>query len=263
MEYNTSKKDLIIPEYGRNIQQLLEHAKTLKDDALRQAYVEKVVDLMQQMHPQARNVEDYTAKLWAHAFRIGNYQLNVVPPCEIPSPDELYKRPEKIPYPTMDVRFRHYGKNVQEMVKKAVEMEDEDLQEEYIQVIGSYMKMAYNTWNRDSVSDDIIRKDLIEISRGALELEGDANLDNLLYPTRRRKHASTTSTNSSSANSNVSNNRSSRPTNRGTGSNNNNNSSNNSNSSRPRSSSTNSNTNSNRPTTSNLSAAAKAKRRRK
>lgn len=202
MNYNTARGDIIIPEYGRNIQLLIEHAKTITDKAERQAFIETIVDLMQRLHPQTRNVEDYVAKLWSHVFRIADYDLDVDPPCEILSREDVYKRPEQLPYPTNDVKYRHYGKNVQEMVRKAAAMEDEEMQEEYVQVIGSYMKMAYKTWNRETVSDEMIRKNLVKISDGELELEEDANIDGLINPSvkRRRKISHTTSTKTSSRN---------------------------------------------------------------
>ncbi len=211
MEYNTSRGDIVIPEYGRHMQLLIENAKKIENREERQAFVEKVVDLIQQMYPQTRNVDDYVAKLWSHVFRIADYDLDVDPPCEILSREEVYKRPEALPYPGNKVKFRHYGKNVQEMVAKATAIEDSELRDEYVQVIGAYMKMAYKTWNGEHVSDDMIRKNLVKISDGALELEEDANIDNLINPSRPyRKISSTAAT--STANRSSSSNRPTRPT---------------------------------------------------
>ena len=181
LSYNTSHNKLIIPEYGRNIQLLIEHARSIKDDAYRQAFVEKIVDLMQQMHPQTRNIEDYVAKLWAHVFLIAQYDLDVVAPCEIPTLADVYKKPAPIPYPSIDVRFRHYGRNVQELVKKASAMEDEDKKQAFTQVIGSYMKMAFRTWNKEIMSDDSVKRDLHSISKGELTLEEGYNIDTLIF----------------------------------------------------------------------------------
>lgn len=206
MDYNTAKGDIVIPEYGRNIQQLIEHAKTIEDKSERQAFIETIVDLMQRLHPQTRNVEDYVAKLWSHVFRIADYDLDVDPPCEILSREEVYKRPEKLEYPTNDVKYRHYGRNVQEMIRKAAAMEEDDMQEDYVQVIGSYMKMAYKTWNRENVSDEMIRKNLVKISDGELELEENADIDGLINPKikRRRKISNSSSSKTSSRNTRTS-----------------------------------------------------------
>ena len=193
MDYNTSKSKLIIPEYGRNIQQLIEHAKTIEDPDYRQAFVEKIVDLMQQMHPQSRNVEDYVTKLWSHVFLIANYELKVAPPCIIPSRDEVYKKPERIPYPSSRVRYRHYGKNIQEMINKAIAMEDPEKKAAFTKVIGAYMKLAYKTWNQDSVSDEVIRKNLSVLSKGELSLPEDADISKLVNPKRTTKRNNSSS----------------------------------------------------------------------
>jgi hypothetical protein len=182
MNYNTSRPDIIIPEYGRNIQLLIEHAKIVEDKEERQLFVETIVELIQQLYPQSRNIDDYVAKLWSHVFRIADYDLDVVPPCEILSKEDAYKRPDPLPYPGNRIKYRHYGKNIQEMMRKAAEMEDEEKKEDYVQVIGSYMKMSYNTWNQNNVSDEMIRKNLVEISNGTLELDEDTDIDNLINP---------------------------------------------------------------------------------
>ena len=116
MEYNTSKIKLIIPEYGRNIQTLVNHAKTIEDKEYRQAFVEEIVKLVQNMHPQARNVEDYVAKLWSHIYKIAGYDLDVDFPENVNLEPIENKRPKMIPYPDGSVKFRHYGRNVQEMI---------------------------------------------------------------------------------------------------------------------------------------------------
>lgn len=211
MNYNTSRPDIIIPEYGRNIQLLIEHAKVVEDREERQLFVETIVELIQQLYPQSRNIDDYVAKLWSHIFRIADYDLDVTPPCEILSKEDVYKRPDPLPYPGNKIKYRHYGKNIQEMIQKAAEMEDEEIKEDYVQVIGSYMKMSYNTWNQSNVSDEMIRKNLAEISNGELELEENTNIDGLLgsQPPQRSSTSSrspirtkrTTSTRSSKSSS--------------------------------------------------------------
>lgn len=188
MEYNSQREDLIIPEYGRNIQKMIQYAKTIEDKAQRQRFVEKVVDLMQQMNPQSRNLDDYREKLWKHVFRIANYELDVVPPIgKIPTPDEAHKRPDIIPYPQSEPRFRHYGSNVQRLIKKAMSMPAGPKREGFVRVIGSYMKLAYRTWNKEHfVSDDVIKNDLEALSNGMLTLADEAALDQLSQTSRRR-----------------------------------------------------------------------------
>jgi len=186
-KYNTSNERLIIPEYGRNVQQLIEHAKSIEDDEYRQHFVEKVVKLMIQMHPDTKNVEDYENKIWSHVFKIGNYELNVTAPCEIENSLEK-KKPARVPYPQSNHRHRHYGRNVHNMIAKAIEMEDSEKKWAFIEVIGSYMKMAYKTWNRESVNDDIIRLDLRNMSKGQLEIEEGMSLDGFQLATKKRSN---------------------------------------------------------------------------
>jgi hypothetical protein len=186
MQYNTLKPKLIIPEYGRNVQTLIDHAKTIEDRPERQAFVEEIVNLVQQMHPQARNMDDYRSKLWSHVLRIGEYELDIDIPDNVSLEPIEKKRPNTIPYPDGNVRYRHYGKNVQEMIKKAIDMEDEDKQAEFIGVIGAYMKMAYKSWNQPVVSDENILRDLKELSDGALDFGDEITLDNI-YNYRKRR----------------------------------------------------------------------------
>ncbi len=174
LRYNTSGSKLVIPEYGRNIQRLIEHAQTIEEKDYRQAFVEKIVDLMIQMHPQARNVEDYRNKIWYHVFLIADFKLDVDSPVEVSLEKLTAKKPARVPYPKSKTRYRHYGKNVHSMVQKAMEMEDVEKKQAFANVIGAYMKMAYKTWNRESVSHDIIKLDLENMSKGELTLSAEA-----------------------------------------------------------------------------------------
>ncbi len=188
MEYNSAREDLIIPEYGRNVQKLINHARTIEDPAYRQKFVEAVVDLMQQMHPQSRNIDDYRDRLWKHVFRIARYDLDVMPPSgRKPRPEDSQKHPEKVPYPVMEAKFRHYGHNVQQLIKKALAMPPGPKRDGFVAVIGSYMKLAYRTWNKEHyVSDDIIKGDLESLSNGQLSLDDSVAIDKLSGSNRRR-----------------------------------------------------------------------------
>ena len=120
MVYNSSREKLIIPEYGRNIQKLIDYAKAIEDDEYRQVFVERIVDLMMQMHPQNKNLDDYREKLWKHVFRISSYDLNVTTPSgKQPQPEDRLKKPQKVEYPSSQAKFRHYGNNVQQLIAKA------------------------------------------------------------------------------------------------------------------------------------------------
>ena len=195
MEYNSRKEDLEIPEYGRNIQMLIKHAKTIEDPQYRQAFVEEVVELMLQMSPQNRNIEEQRLKLWHHVFRITNYEIDVMPPNgEKPNPESRFKKPERVKYPENTATYRHYGHNVQQLIKKALTMEEGPKRDGFVAVIGSYMKLAYKTWIKEHyVSDEIIISDLEKLSAGKLKLPEGAFLDNLAPAKRPGKRSSQSS----------------------------------------------------------------------
>ena len=189
MTYNSELDNLIIPEYGRNVQNLIRHARNIESLEERQFFLDQVVHLMMQMHPQNKNLEDYRDKMWKHVFRIAEFDLpGIIPPNgEIPTPESTRKKPEKIEYPRVDRQFRHYGYHVQMLIEKAIAMEDSEIKDGFVEVIGSYMKLAYRTWNKEHyVSDDVIIDDLQSLSKGKLALQEDARLDGLTRANRQK-----------------------------------------------------------------------------
>ena len=192
MEYNSSREELVIPEYGRHVQNMVRYARDIENPEERQAFVEQVVKLMMQMHPQNKNLDDYRDKMWKHLFRIAEYNIDVLPPGgEKPSVEAKRKRPERVPYPAKGTKYRHYGHNVLTLIEKAKTMPEGVKKDGFVQVIGSYMKLAYKTWNREHyVSDDIIIEDLVNLSRGELVLIEDASLDNLTRSNQKRHSSS-------------------------------------------------------------------------
>jgi len=179
MEYNSQRDNLVIAEYGRNIQNLLNHVITIEDAEERQKYADRMVALMLQMNPQSKNLAEYKDKLWRHAYMITDYKLNVKTPSgEIPQETERRLKPKQLTYPKGKSRFRHYGHNVQDMIDKAIAMEDEEKKTAFVTVIASYMKLAYQTWNREHyVNDEIIKKDLTELSGGKLQVADNVSID--------------------------------------------------------------------------------------
>jgi hypothetical protein len=171
--YNTSQNELIMPEYGRNVQDLVLHCKSIEDPAYRQAFAEEIINLMQIMTPYNRNIDEHRKKLWHHFIRIAGYDIDVKSPYgEMPTQDEDKFRPEKIPYPKGTDKYRHYGNYVNVLIKKALEMEPGQKRDEFSHIIGSYMKMAYKNWNKEHyVSDDLIKNDLTVISNGKLVID--------------------------------------------------------------------------------------------
>jgi hypothetical protein len=187
--YNTEKPPIRYPEYGRGIQELLEYAKTIEDPVRRQKTVEEIINMMQMLNPNKSNMEEYREKLWNNAFAIAGFDLDVTPPPGITVRKEAARPvPEPIPYPVVGGRMRHYGYGIQRLIAKAIEMPEGSKKEGFVEVIASYMKLAYKTWNREHyVSDDVIKDDLEILSDGKLELhEGHSSLDILAASASRR-----------------------------------------------------------------------------
>ncbi|HAD14018.1 MAG TPA: DUF4290 domain-containing protein [Saprospirales bacterium] len=183
MEYNTERPHIRFPEYGRSIQEMIQHAITLESPQKRQKTVESIVGLMIQLGPQGnRNMDDYREKLWNHVFALANYELDVTPPPGIIiRKEEDRPKPEPLGYLNSATRMRHYGNSVHALIQKAIEMPDGPKKEGFVEVIASYMKLAYKTWNKEHyVSDDIVKEDLEILSNGQLSLhEGHDSLDKL------------------------------------------------------------------------------------
>ena len=192
MVYNSSRKLLVMPEYGRNIQKLIQFAQAVEPREKRQEFAERIIKLMMQMNPQNKNIEDNIEKLWKHLFRIAEYDIDVTPPLDVmPSPADRLRKPDKVEYPKTEARFRHYGSNIQKLIKKAIAMEDGPKKQGFITVIGSYMKLAYRTWNKEHyVSDEVIKNDLESLSEGQLKISENAILDGLSQSNRKRRRNS-------------------------------------------------------------------------
>ena len=178
MLYNSQMDNLVISEYGRNIQNMIHKIKDMEDEVKRQEYAEAIVDLMHQMHPTDKNNPDSKTKLWHHLFKIAGYDIKVVPPDgKIPTPENTKIELKEVVYPATLRKNRHYGKNVQTLIEKAVQMEDDEKRAEFVMIIAAYMKLAYRTWNREHfVSDEVIKQDLHKMSGGKIQISEDDNI---------------------------------------------------------------------------------------
>lgn len=178
MQYNSQMDFLIIPEYGRNIQNMILSIKDMEDGKKRQEYASAIIDLMHQMHPTDKNNPDSRIKLWHHLFKIADYDIDVLPPDGVkPTPETTRIAPINIEYPENLRKFRHYGKNVQVLVEKAMKMEDGEKKDEFIMIIAAYMKLAYRTWNREHfVSDEVIKQDLNSMSNGTITISEEDSI---------------------------------------------------------------------------------------
>lgn len=205
MEYNSQKTSLVIPEYGRHIQNMIVYAKTIEDKKYRQEFVESLIELMHQMNPQEKNLLDYKPKLWNHIMHIAGYELDVDIPEGIEIGEKKDVKREILHYPDYENKYRHYGNNVIKLINKAIAMEDGPEKDEFVRIIASYMKTAYRTWNKEHyVSDEIVKSDLVSISKGKLNISEEAVIDNgnTYHENPRRKKSSPKHSNSRNRNNN-------------------------------------------------------------
>ena len=169
-DYNTSRKKLILAEYGRNVQNMVEYICTLPTKEERNKYAQVVIDMMGFLNPHLRDVPDFKHKLWDHLHIISGFQIDVDSPYPILAKENINIKPERLDYPQSRIRFKHYGHTVEMMIKKAKEVTDPEKKQYMANSIANFMKMAYVLWNKDHVNDEQILSDLTELSHGELDL---------------------------------------------------------------------------------------------
>jgi hypothetical protein len=170
MEYNTQMPKLIIPEYGRNIQKLIEYACTIKNKEERNNIANSIIAIMGRLNPMLRDITDFRHKLWDHLFIISNFKLDVDSPYPVPSKEILTTKPERVKYPAAKMKFKHYGKAVERLIEKASDMKSGEEKTAFIEAIANLMKKSYLVWNRDTVSDSVILQELEDLSKGKLKV---------------------------------------------------------------------------------------------
>lgn len=171
MEYNTTRSKLLMPEYGRNVQRMVEYLLTIEDRAVRLRNAEAVIELMGTLNPHLKVIEDYKHKLWDHLYQMTDFQLDVDSPYPMPSREEVFQKPKVLPYPQGKIPNRHLGINLENLLKKALEEQDPEKRQGLTQAIGYYMKLAYTNWHREPVHDDMIKNELALLSNGQLQYE--------------------------------------------------------------------------------------------
>ena len=171
MEYNTQRKKMELPEYGRSVQNMVDHALTIEDREERQRCANTIINIMGGMFPHLRDVPDFKHKLWDHLAIMADFKLDIDYPFEIVKKEDLVVKPEKLAYPNAGFRYRHYGRFLEAMVKKAVEIENEEEKLQLINLLAIQMKKDLNNWNKEGVEDQKIVDDLREYSNGTIDLK--------------------------------------------------------------------------------------------
>ena len=189
MEYNTQQRKLPLTEYGRSVQNMVDYALTIEDRAERQRCANTIINIMGHMFPYLRDANDTNHKLWDHLAIMADFKLDIDYPVEVVKKESLEIKPERIPYSQHNVRFRHYGRFIQDSIRIAIDYPEGEERKRLLQLIANHMKMDYQNWNnKDGMEDQKILDDLCELSGGKIRLSvGDITLtEQRIFPRRRQ-----------------------------------------------------------------------------
>jgi hypothetical protein len=186
MDYNTNRQKLPMPEYGRNIQNMVNHLLTIEDREKRNRAAQTIIDVMGNLYPYLRDVSEFKHKLWDHIAIMSDFKLDIDYPYELPSADILRTKPAKVEYQQHDLKYRHYGLIITKMIEVATTMEGDE-KRILIEQIANQMKKLYMAWNKDSVEDDKIFQDLEELSGNRIKVPPDLRLSDMKIPAPKKK----------------------------------------------------------------------------
>ena len=172
LEYNSERPHLIIPEYGRHVQKLIDNCVAIEDPEERNKMARAIVDVMGNLQPHLRDVPDFKHKLWDQLFIMSDFKLEAESPYPKPEREELAAKPERLAYPKYDSKYRFYGNNIQTMIDVALTWEEGEAREALYFAIANHMKKCYLNWNKDTLEDHIIYNHLLDLSKGKIDLEG-------------------------------------------------------------------------------------------
>ena len=170
-EYNTQKSSLLLKEYGRNVQKLAEYIATLPSKEERTRYAHSLINLMKQLNPSVRENNDNAQRIWDHLFVMSDFDLDINSPYPVPERSILNKKPKKMQYALGEITYKHYGRNIEILIKKAINIVDKDEKQQAIVFIFKLMKTFYASWNKETVEDEIIAQHLSQLSKGELSID--------------------------------------------------------------------------------------------
>jgi hypothetical protein len=190
-DYNTTREKMAIPEYGRNIHKMVKHILTIEDREERNKAARTIISIMGNMNPHLRDINDFKHKLWDHLAIISDFKLDIDSPYPAPELSTLTEKPKPVPYNNYPIRYKHYGRLLEHMIKAATEMEEGEKKEALVHLIANHMKKSYLTWNKAQVTDDIIFNDLRELSGGLIERGSEVKLSeskDILSRSKKKKN---------------------------------------------------------------------------
>ncbi len=162
--YNTERVRLYIPEYGRNVQKMVDYLKTIEDRQKRNEQARAIIKVMEILNPSVHLEEDFEHKLWDHLYIIAGFDLDIDAPYPMPAPESLNQRPEMIPINNKPIKATHYGRNIENIIDLIAEKEDGEAKTAMIRQLAIYMRQQYLIWNKDTVADETIFQDIEKLS---------------------------------------------------------------------------------------------------
>ena len=171
LEYNTEREHLIIPEYGRHLQKMINHAKSRETKEERNKLAKAIISVMGNLQPHLRDVPDFQHKLWDQLFIMADFDIDVDSPFDKPDREVIQARPEPLKYPQNFPKYRFYGNNIKTMIDVAITWDEGEMKEALTYTIANHMKKCFLNWNKDTVEDAVIYDHLFELSNGKLNLK--------------------------------------------------------------------------------------------
>jgi len=170
-DYNTSRKQLVLPEYGRNIQKMIDYIKSVEDHNERNRLAHAIIAIMGNLNPHLRDINDFKHKLWDHLAIIADFELDIDFPYDVPQREMFQQKPRNVPYGTHPIRYKHYGKAIELMIDAVCDLPDGPEKDKLVNIVANHMKKSYLTWNRDTVPDELILNDLRMLSKNRISTE--------------------------------------------------------------------------------------------
>ena len=188
MDYNTQRNQLIMPEYGRNIQKMVDYATEIKDKEKRNKAAKVIIKVIGNLNPHLRDVADFKHKLWDHLFIMSNFKLDVDSPFEKPKKETLSEKPKKLSYPQSRIKYRHYGKIIEQLIEKAKKLDEKDEKRDLlIHAIANHMKKSHINWNKEHVEDNDVFESLEKFSNNQIKTNRNIPLVNVDEYYKKRK----------------------------------------------------------------------------
>jgi len=185
LTYNTQRPIMHIPEYGRNVQKMIDHAKKIENKQERNKAAQAIIDVMGQLNPHLRDIDDYKHKLWTHLFIMANFELDVESPYPIPIKESLTEKPILLKYPKNHPKYGHFGYYTEEMIRQTAKLENQEEKEYLTLTLGNLMKKNYLNYHTENVENGVILNHLKELSKGELKIDNPEDLMNTSHILRK------------------------------------------------------------------------------